>query len=62
MKMDDDSGVAPFKRKSSHSLWLISIVKTNKEGATDEKDIKTLIHQIKVRREAAGTAIEHGHL
>lgn len=28
------------------------LLKTNKEGATDEKDIKTLIHQAMVRREA----------
>jgi len=28
------------------------LLKTNREGATDEKDIKTLIHQAMVRREA----------
>ena len=31
------------------------MLKTNKEGATSEKDIKTLIHQAIVRREAGSS-------
>jgi hypothetical protein len=37
------------------------LLKTNKEGATNEKDIKTLIHQAIVRREARHTPLKSTH-